>query len=225
MNVVDSPPGMTRPSRPSSCSGLRTSTASAPRPRSICSVLAEVSLQGENADPKRLHAVNRIGVRAELAGGGVQTALSLTRPTGLWTETTSFVPGATHSEWNVASEPREDRGAVGAPHDRQARARGHGGAAGGRAREAGHALGNDERRLGARRGDPDGRRPRCLGRRHGSAPDADLCAFMPSGAIATSEAATEPAASTRTGMPSCPHSPPRSGPPVCPSPCASSVPL
>src|SRR5471032_2295436 len=35
MKVVDSPPGMTNPSRPSSCSGLRISTASAPRPRSM----------------------------------------------------------------------------------------------------------------------------------------------------------------------------------------------
>src|SRR3954470_11168355 len=35
MNAVDSPPGTTRPSSPSSCSGLRTSTASAPRRRSI----------------------------------------------------------------------------------------------------------------------------------------------------------------------------------------------
>src|SRR5262245_20707828 len=35
MNVVDSPPGMTRPSRPSRCSGLRTSTTSAPSARSI----------------------------------------------------------------------------------------------------------------------------------------------------------------------------------------------
>src|SRR2546423_14029222 len=35
MNVVDSPPGMTRPSSPSSCSGLRTSTGSAPRRRSM----------------------------------------------------------------------------------------------------------------------------------------------------------------------------------------------
>src|SRR3954454_15419546 len=35
MKVVDSPPGMTRPSRSSSCSGLRTSTTSAPSRRSI----------------------------------------------------------------------------------------------------------------------------------------------------------------------------------------------
>ena len=35
MNAVDSPPGMTSPSSPSSCSGLRTSTTSAPRRRSI----------------------------------------------------------------------------------------------------------------------------------------------------------------------------------------------
>src|SRR5918995_1210423 len=35
MKVVDSPPGMTRPSSPSSCSGLRTSTASAPSRRNI----------------------------------------------------------------------------------------------------------------------------------------------------------------------------------------------
>ena len=35
MNVVDSPPGITSPSSPSSCSGLRTSTGSAPRRRSI----------------------------------------------------------------------------------------------------------------------------------------------------------------------------------------------
>src|SRR5262245_53534409 len=35
MNVVDSPPGTTSPSSPSSCSGLRTSTGSAPRRRSI----------------------------------------------------------------------------------------------------------------------------------------------------------------------------------------------
>src|SRR3954463_3479276 len=35
MKVVDSPPGTTRPSSPSSCSGFRTSTASAPRRRSI----------------------------------------------------------------------------------------------------------------------------------------------------------------------------------------------
>src|SRR4051795_8532206 len=35
MNAVDSPPGMTSPSSPSSCSGLRTSTMSAPRRRSI----------------------------------------------------------------------------------------------------------------------------------------------------------------------------------------------
>src|SRR3954453_11774363 len=35
MNVVDSPPGTTRPSSASSCSGLRTSTTSAPRRRSI----------------------------------------------------------------------------------------------------------------------------------------------------------------------------------------------
>src|SRR5919198_1404944 len=35
MNVVDSPPGTMRPSRPSRCSGLRTSTTSAPRRRSI----------------------------------------------------------------------------------------------------------------------------------------------------------------------------------------------
>src|SRR5919204_2338306 len=34
MNVVDSPPGMINPSRPSSCPGLRTSTASTPRRRS-----------------------------------------------------------------------------------------------------------------------------------------------------------------------------------------------
>src|SRR5438477_11050056 len=35
MKVVDSPPGTTSPSSPSSCSGLRTSTTSAPRRRSI----------------------------------------------------------------------------------------------------------------------------------------------------------------------------------------------
>src|SRR5512132_4258756 len=35
MNVVDSPPGTTTPSSPSSCSGLRTSTTSAPSRRSI----------------------------------------------------------------------------------------------------------------------------------------------------------------------------------------------
>src|SRR5881398_1841176 len=35
MNVVDSPPGITSPSRPCNCSGLRTSTASAPSRRSI----------------------------------------------------------------------------------------------------------------------------------------------------------------------------------------------
>src|ERR671934_441743 len=35
MNVVDSPPGTTSPSSPSSCSGLRTSTTSAPRRRSM----------------------------------------------------------------------------------------------------------------------------------------------------------------------------------------------
>src|SRR5918911_341854 len=35
MNVVDSPPGTTRPSRPSSCSGLRISATSAPSRRSI----------------------------------------------------------------------------------------------------------------------------------------------------------------------------------------------
>src|SRR5918997_1752581 len=35
MIAVDSPPGMTRPSSPSSSSGLRTSTTSAPRRRSI----------------------------------------------------------------------------------------------------------------------------------------------------------------------------------------------
>src|SRR3954454_23315788 len=34
MNVVDSPPGMTRPSSPSSCPGFRTSTTSTPRRRS-----------------------------------------------------------------------------------------------------------------------------------------------------------------------------------------------
>src|SRR6266705_3347637 len=39
MNVVDSPPGTTSPSRPSSCAGLRTSTTSAPSRRSaaVCS--------------------------------------------------------------------------------------------------------------------------------------------------------------------------------------------
>src|SRR5579862_6025167 len=36
MNVVDSPPGMTRPSSPASSSALRTSTTSTPSPRSIC---------------------------------------------------------------------------------------------------------------------------------------------------------------------------------------------
>src|SRR5262245_1737104 len=35
MNVVDSPPGTTSPSSPLSCSGLRTSTGSAPSRRSI----------------------------------------------------------------------------------------------------------------------------------------------------------------------------------------------
>src|SRR6188508_54275 len=35
MNVVDSPPGITSPSRPASSSGFRTSTGSAPRRRSI----------------------------------------------------------------------------------------------------------------------------------------------------------------------------------------------
>src|SRR4051812_10111597 len=36
MNVVDSPPGTTRPSSPSSSAGLRISTASTPSRRSIC---------------------------------------------------------------------------------------------------------------------------------------------------------------------------------------------
>ena len=52
MNVVDSPPGITRPSRPSSCSGLRTSTTSRAEAPQHLRVLAEVSLHGENADPE-----------------------------------------------------------------------------------------------------------------------------------------------------------------------------
>ena len=53
MIVVDSPPGMTRPSRPSSSSGRRTSTTSAPSLRSARRVLSERTLQREDADPER----------------------------------------------------------------------------------------------------------------------------------------------------------------------------
>src|SRR5918996_493153 len=72
VNVVDSPPGMTRPSRPSSCSGLRTSTTSAPRRRSIaaCSrklpwtartpiVTREILRSGERAPAARQEQADR----------------------------------------------------------------------------------------------------------------------------------------------------------------------
>ena len=52
--VVDSPPGSTSPSQRSSSSGVRTSTASAPRRAQQRDVLAERALQREHADAERL---------------------------------------------------------------------------------------------------------------------------------------------------------------------------
>src|SRR5918992_148539 len=72
MIAVDSPPGMTRPSSPSSSSGLRTSTASAPSRRSIaaCSrklpctartpiVTREILRSGERAPAARQEQADR----------------------------------------------------------------------------------------------------------------------------------------------------------------------
>ena len=52
-NVVDSPPGMISPSTDSSSSGRRTVVARAPAAPSGPHVLADVALQGENADQGR----------------------------------------------------------------------------------------------------------------------------------------------------------------------------
>ena len=58
MNVVDSPPGITSPSSPSSSSGLRTSHDLGAELAQHRRVLAEVALHGENTDPRRLHPSN-----------------------------------------------------------------------------------------------------------------------------------------------------------------------
>ncbi len=50
--VVDSPPGMTRPSTSSSCSGLRTGTAAGARGGQGAQVLGDVALQREHADER-----------------------------------------------------------------------------------------------------------------------------------------------------------------------------
>ena len=50
--VVDSPPGMTSPSRPSSCSGSRTSTAFDAEPTQHVDVLTKRTLERENPDPR-----------------------------------------------------------------------------------------------------------------------------------------------------------------------------
>ena len=51
--VVDSPPGMTRPSHASSSAGRRTATGRAPRAASDAQVLAHVALEREDADHGR----------------------------------------------------------------------------------------------------------------------------------------------------------------------------
>ncbi len=51
--VVLSPPGITSPSSSSSCSGRRTSTASAPSRSSAARVRLEVALDRQHADPQR----------------------------------------------------------------------------------------------------------------------------------------------------------------------------
>ncbi len=56
MNVVDSPPGITSPSSPSSCVDLPDLDDVRAETTQHLRVLAKVSLHGENADPERLHA-------------------------------------------------------------------------------------------------------------------------------------------------------------------------
>ena len=50
--VVDSPPGITSPSRPVRSAGMRTSRTSAPSSRSMRACACEVALQGEDADQR-----------------------------------------------------------------------------------------------------------------------------------------------------------------------------
>ena len=63
MIVVDSPPGMTSPSRPSSCSGSRTSTRPPPEPPQHRHVLAQVPLDSQDTD---LHGLI-IAIRSRVA--------------------------------------------------------------------------------------------------------------------------------------------------------------
>ena len=74
MNVVDSPPGMTRPSRPVELLGLAHLDRLGAEAAQHLRVLAEVPLHGENADPKRLHALNGSGSAVALTSRGCSIA-------------------------------------------------------------------------------------------------------------------------------------------------------
>src|SRR3982751_6875401 len=147
MKVVDSPPGITRPSSPASCSGLRTSVTSAPSARSTFACSRKF--------PCTARTPIRSGSMPQIVSGPCGLGPAQLRGRAQPAEAGRLVDadderGAPDDPERAegCERPGEERRAVVAPRDPEADPRSEGGAAGGGTgegpdtrREAGNAEG------------------------------------------------------------------------------------